>query len=160
MTKHFTNGIRLFSLLLITLIINISCKDHEVPEVLPVLKTLPIQQLRLVPPPEPTLYTNRYRLEVTEKGNVPVSRYGILFTTYSGAEFQHPESINKQPIVTTSINHDFAAPFELGERTLEEGPNYPLRTYVFQRAYAVLADGRVIYGDVVFTSNGEVTPIF
>ncbi|MCE7063174.1 hypothetical protein [Dyadobacter sp. CY343] len=139
------------------LLLSFSCEDHTVPEVLPVLKTLPITQTRENPPPFESMYTNRYRLVVENVGNVPVSKYGIVFTTYRSGETPNP---NKTPTVDAQFpSHVFPDAFGEGEKSFDQGGNYPLRTDVYQRAYAILADGRIIYGDVVWTVAGKVTPI-
>ena len=136
---------------------NFSCENHQEPELLPVLETLQITQSREVPPPYQSTYTNHYRLRVIEKGNVPVTEYGVIYSTYNTSELENNAPyVIKEPTVLNSPLHIITEEFGPGEKLMSHEKNYPLRTYVYQRAYAKLGDGRVIYGDVVLTAAGKI----
>ncbi|TDE16514.1 hypothetical protein [Dyadobacter psychrotolerans] len=161
MQTFFTNAIKLAALSLTILFMNFSCQDHEVPQLLPVLETIPVTQSRKSPPPYLTFYINHYRVNIKEKGNVPVAEYGVLYSTYHPSELENNASyVIKQPTVLNSPPHVITQEFEIGERLMSnDGDNFPLRTYVYQRAYAKLTDGRVVYGDVILTQSGRSIPL-
>lgn len=149
--------LKLLFLLVSVLCVNLSCKKESEPEpqaeVLPKLKTFPITVTGNAGP-NSNAWTYHYKLVVEEKGNVPVMKYGVTWHSYRSSEMGQ-DYVIRFPIVQ-DINytaHPFNIPFEKGERKYDF-PNFPflLKGLTYQRAYAVLQDGRVVYGDVIESS--------
>jgi hypothetical protein len=162
MQKTLTHTLKLTTILLTVLCINLSCKEQETPEILPVLEALPITQKMVGPPSGPrNSFTSNYRVLVKVKGNVKVIEYGVLFSTYYGEEiYNNAYYLAKEPTLQTHGGHIITEEFEIGERVISRDNNYPLRTHVYQRAYAKLEDGRVMYSDIVFTTHEKVATPF
>jgi hypothetical protein len=158
MQKTLTHTLKLTALLLTLFFTNFSCKEKEVPQVLPVIEALPITQIMVGPPSGPrNSFTSNYRVLVKEKGNVKVIEYGILFSTYYSSEIlNNSPYLWKVPTLQTHGPHIITEEFEVGERVMSRDNNYPLRTHAYQRAYAKLEDDRIIYSDVIFTTHEKI----
>lgn len=83
--------------------------------------------------------------------------YGILFSTYyTGEIINNSPYLFKEPTFQTHGRHIITEEFGVGEKVMRRNGNYPLRTHVYQRAYAKLEDGRIIHSDIVFTTHEKI----
>lgn len=136
-----------FSALLATLFLfAFSCQDHYVPEepeepVAAKVVTLEIQNL-------PEMGHYRYRVAFETLGNVPITEYGTLVTFKKSL---NDNDYNPVPVVG---NFDkkilFQAKPIVGEVSIDLDLADEIAAYYekYYRAYAVLANGSVVYGEV------------
>jgi hypothetical protein len=149
-TRHF---VRIFAVFVSILFFNFSCEDHKIALAPPVLKTLPVTQKGTQQVP---VMSTIYKLEVLDTGTRQVSEYGVLYHTYYEVELESDPTPVTVPTVENSVKHPFSETFGVGLKELITDSQFPLRTYVFQRAYAILDDGSVIYGAIVKTRAGVI----
>lgn len=158
--KHFTLRLTAVSCLtfLSLFLASFSCQDHEVPEEereFPVIHTLDIARVNDDP-------TFSYSVRFQSLGNQQIAEYGVV--TYAGAANE-----NISPTVPVMDNvkgkkYPFTGagymPPNLDKKSLSakyEGPAGAIR--LFYRAYAILENNNVVYGDVKFTDFIAQEPV-
>jgi hypothetical protein len=133
----------IIGLLAFFLVLCWSCTDHEPgsgPIVTPKIKTLEIVGGEVVNGAEGL----NFRILVEELGNRTVTEYGMVWKV---------QKDNQQ--ITPTINDSktvFSMPFTIGEHSKLEFNIQNQKPYVdlFYRAYAILENGTVVYGDQTF----------
>jgi hypothetical protein len=158
--KHFTLRLTAVSCLtfLSLFLASFSCQDHEVPEEereFPVIHTLDIARVNDDP-------TFSYSVRFQSLGNQQIAEYGVV--TYAGAA---NENINPTVPVMDNVKgkkYPFTGagymPPNLDKKSLSakyEGPDGIIR--LFYRAYAMLENNYVVYGDVKFVDFTAQGPI-
>jgi hypothetical protein len=132
---------------------NFSCQDHPIPQTLPSLTTQPITRSNTR---AFSLFT--FQLVVDNPGSIPVKEYGVVFTTYDDLDIVNPNVI-PEPTILTGMVVSFKDPFGPGnqQESKTDVPDSNLTLdYTFQRAYAVLNNGEVAYGQTITTKYGIV----
>lgn len=127
-------------LLTFFLLFCLSCADHEPgngPVVAPKIKTLEIIDGEVINGVEGL----NFRILVEELGNTTVVEYGMVWKV---------QKDNQQ--VTPTVNDSktvFSMPFTIGQHSKHEFNIQNQKPYVdlFYRAYAILGNGTVIYGN-------------
>ena len=151
--KFSESAIRVYMLFIGLLYLNFSCQDHPIPQTLPSLTTQPIirSNTRAF-----SLFI--FQLMVDNSGSIPVKEYGVVFTTYYELDIVNPDII-LEPTILTGKMIPFKDPFGPGnhQELKTDIPDSKLTLdYTFQRAYAVLDNGEVVYGKVITTKYGVV----
>ena len=120
-----------------------SCQDHQVPGEPPLLST---HELFYDSSHGKCSFTTE--LEVLNIGTVPVTEYGIVYNSAlgggSGPGHDNPTIENYPKIV-------FDMPFSTGVKT-EVGPQICTNSNYY-RAYAILSNGTVVYGQTLRFTN-------
>lgn len=133
--------------------LNFSCQDHPVPQTLPSLTTQPITRSNTR---AFSLFT--FQLVVDNPGSILAKEYGVVFTTYDDLDIVSPNVIS-EPTIQNGRVVLFKGPFGPGnqQELITDVPESKLTLdYIFQRAYAVLDNGEVVYGQTVTTKYGIV----
>ncbi|MEO6285703.1 MAG: hypothetical protein ABIN80_11625 [Dyadobacter sp.] len=108
---------------------NFSCQDHVVPQKEAQIKTESRADLG-------TGVWN-YRLSITDLGNVPITEYGIVYVT----------SALPAPLTPTVSDTKIIFPL-ITTLGLKTRPGLkPVGANIFYRAYAILENGSVVYGE-------------
>ena len=151
--KFSQSAARMFVVFIGLLYFNFSCQDHPIPQTGPSLTTEPIARIN-----SRTFSLFTFQLVVDDPGSIPVKEYGIVFTTYDDLDIVNPD-VNSEPTIQTGTVVSFKNPFGQGNQQ-ESKTDTPESTftldYIFQRAYAVLDNGEVVYGNMVTTKYGVV----
>jgi hypothetical protein len=120
------------------LIFTLSCTDHNIPEK-PDLETLVYGAN--------CKFSFTYKLKVLRVGDFPVTEYGIVWKQGYAPDYRPGVPPSDPPVVETDTKAVFDLPLTLGEKTkLAGGICAPL---VYYRAYAILQDGTVVYGNLL-----------
>lgn len=111
-----------------------SCNDHVIPDSELSFKTLPFEHADT---------TTIFKIQVDDQGKKPVKEYGIVYTAYFRGVGNH----NLDPTVDDNkIKFDTA--FMLGINQFGYTKDFINgKTFFYYRAYAILDDGSVIYGN-------------
>jgi len=122
--------IAILSLILLTF----SCDDHVIPNGNLLLKTLPFEHVNT---------TTIFKIQVDHQGKKPVIEYGIVYTAYFRGAGNH-----KLDPTVDDIKIIFDTPFMLGINQFNYTKDFINgKTFFHYRAYAILDDGSVIYGN-------------
>ncbi|MCE7067173.1 hypothetical protein [Dyadobacter sp. CY326] len=151
--KFSHSATRLCVVFIALLCFNFSCQDHPIPQTLPSLTTQPINRSNTR---AFSLFT--FQLVVDNVGSIPVKEYGVVFTTYDDLDIVSPDVISEPTIVNGKVI-SFKGVFSPGnhQESKTDVPDSKLTLdYIFQRAYAVLNNGTVVYGQVITTKYGVV----
>ncbi|PWJ53240.1 hypothetical protein CLV98_12523 [Dyadobacter jejuensis] len=153
--KHTTKRMIWLAAFSLFVLFQFSCTEDHAIKRMPVLKTLPTSLLpsfnadsTYIGPP----YFWIFNLEVVDKGTEPIKEYGVVLTQFR----PDPNETRYEPFVDNTFKNAFEQPFEVGPATHRLRNNYAMRTYVYQKAYAILESGEVVYGNLVVTENGTV----
>ncbi|NIJ51823.1 hypothetical protein [Dyadobacter arcticus] len=122
----------LASLLLITN----SCVDHDMPSVLPELKTLEVTA-----PPSRVKCGTYFSVDIVSLGTTAVKEYGVVV---SGNGFSATHAV---PELNIDYKLMFDLPFVTGIK-YKEGPQICVNN-IYYRAYAILVDDTVVYGNTL-----------
>ncbi|SKB85958.1 hypothetical protein [Dyadobacter psychrophilus] len=111
-----------------------SCQDHEIPGVPPSLVTLEVS-------PGAIRCEIAFNLNVVDTGNMPVTEFGVVI-----AGFGFLGQASDTPTVGTHTKLVFDPPFSTGNKKKNSGVCSNQFSY---RAYAILNNGTVIYGNLL-----------
>lgn len=143
-----------FSALLATLFLfAFSCQDHYVPEE-PEPEALKIKTLEIESPTNGEYSLSKFGVVIEKLGNKSINEFGLVISIHwiGNNDYKQAPTINDQ---TLSIDK---AP-TLGEYTfIESSFERDEVVEVYYRAYAELADGQVVYGEILkFTPPSTVS---
>ncbi|WP_031528083.1 hypothetical protein [Dyadobacter crusticola] len=116
-----------------------SCEDHvvpETPEVLPVISTLPM---------DISAGKLNFKIAFQNLGNAQIGSYGVVYST---AFYDLSLSYTKTPTIDYE-KQDFTGSPALGNLSNSAAPAPEGFFAIFYRAYAMLSNGKVVYGDVM-----------
>ncbi|MCF0064350.1 hypothetical protein MUK70_25830 [Dyadobacter chenwenxiniae] len=134
-----------FSVLLAALFLfAFSCQDHYVPEE-PEPETLQIKTLPIESPTNGEYSRTKLGVAIEKLGIKPVKEFGLVISIHWIGDNDYTE----QPTTSNQTLSIEEAP-SLGEHTFTEGGfERDEIAEVYYRAYAELADGQVIYGEIM-----------
>jgi len=127
----------LTTMLMVLVALSLSCTDHDIPEKI-ALKTLPIFSN-----PNQLKCSIVFALDVVRTGELPVKEYGAVYS----ANFDGHSPLTPTPTVETNLKVVFDLPASTGYKE-EIGPQLCTNN-IYYRAYAILIDDSVIYGDIL-----------
>lgn len=114
-----------------------SCTDHDIPERIE-LKTLPITSN-----PNGLKCSIVFALNIVKTGSVPVKEYGAVFSAFGDGI----GPVVPFPTVDKNVKVIFDLPATVGDKS-KIGPQLCTNNINY-RAYAILIDDSVVYGDVL-----------
>jgi hypothetical protein len=135
MKTHLRPTILVFCMALSSLFSGCSLQDHPIPE------TLAIRT-------EPVEYNNGwdFAIQADKLGSLPVTEHGILFLAF----FRASTDTDYVPRIEHGSRIKFDGPLILGQNKFKyTGNGFDGRYFFFYRAYAILSDGSVVYGNIV-----------
>jgi len=124
------------TILLVLFAFFLSCTDHDIPEK-PELKTLLITSN-----PNGLKCSIVFNLNCVKTGTIPVKEYGALYTAFGSGV-----PISDNPVIENSLKVIFDLPLTVGDKS-KIGPQLCTNN-IYYRAYAILIDDTVVYGDVI-----------
>ena len=87
----------------------------------------------------------RFKVQVDSLGDLPVTEYGILHLSFFRAE----NDTDYTPRIEHGAKMQFDQPIELGiNNFVYAGNAFQGKYFFYYRAYALLSDGSVAYGDI------------
>lgn len=111
-----------------------SCNDHVIPDSQLSFRTLPFEHVDT---------TTIFRIQVEDQGNKPVREHGIVYTAYFRGVGNH----NQNPTIDDNkIRFDNALMLGINQFTYTKD-FIDGKTFFYYRAYAILDDGSVVYGN-------------
>lgn len=111
-----------------------SCTDHVTPHSELSIKTLPFEHVNS---------TTIFKIQVDDQGERPVKEYGIVYTAYYRGTGNH----NLDPTIDDNkITFNTALMLGINQFTYTKD-FINGRTFFYYRAYAILEDGSVVYGN-------------
>jgi hypothetical protein len=121
-------------------LLNFSCQDHQIPFAPPELVTLQVTS-----PPSGIKCGTYFKVNVVNIGTMAVKEYGVVISAI-GIGYLHPV-----PLVNIDYQLAFDSPFTTGEKA-KVGPQVCTNN-MYYRAYAILADDTVVYGNTLHFFN-------
>ncbi|TLV01021.1 hypothetical protein [Dyadobacter luticola] len=131
--------VRALSCLLLAVISN-SCTDHAMPSVLPEIETLAVTSA-----PSGIKCGTFFSANVISVGTMPVKKFGVVLTA-RGVNQVHPN-----PVVNVDYEVVLDLPFQPGIKGAT-GPQV-CTNEIYYRAYAILEDDTVVYGNELHFTN-------
>ena len=129
-----------FSGMLLSLFAN-ACVDHDLPGTPPQLETLNITS-------GVWKCSVTFNLDIKDVGTIPVKEYGMVYNMQGTG---NPRVGN--PVVGTDYKQIFPMPFLPGKRTLLNSVSNTCGPFLYYRAYAILEDDSVVYGQEIAFEN-------
>jgi hypothetical protein len=138
--------IALSLLLTILCLTNFSCTDHYIPERPAVVETLPFQWVPMRVS-EGRSVPLSWNLQFSDLGTYAIEEYGIV---YSSRVYGNEAPVSEEPAIgdLNSTTIPFSAPVVVDEFITELQDITEFES-LYYRAYAKLAGGRIVYGEVL-----------
>ncbi|SKB56648.1 hypothetical protein [Dyadobacter psychrophilus] len=127
-----------YSLVFALMLFAQSCVDHELPGTPPQMETLEFSS------GNGWKCSVTFNLDIKDVGTIPVKEYGMVYTT--SGKGNAPLA---NPVVETDFKQVFPMPFLPGKKTKLNEVSNTCGPYVYYRAYAILEDGTVVYGQEI-----------